>query len=177
MTKIYIVRGSSGEYSDRTEWVVVACKTKSHANRIAGKLRGLVKHNLECTQKMHHEFEIPYLKSHPRPEALPYINASEEFVQMQKVSKKTCGDDLRAAWKRLDQANNERVQANKRNDVNHTELMRIWNEEFDKAKERYNAEHQSVPEHLQEAAGYHNKGGYFDGSYDVYSVELIDDQT
>jgi hypothetical protein len=78
MTKIYIVRGSSGEYSDHTEWDVVACTSKAHANRIAGKLTGLMQHNLECGRKTHTENDNHSVPEHLQ-EAVAYSENKEYY--------------------------------------------------------------------------------------------------
>lgn len=41
-TKIYLVKGSSGQYSDTHEWIVKAFTSKTHAESVMGVLNGLI---------------------------------------------------------------------------------------------------------------------------------------
>lgn len=58
--KIWIVSGSSGEYSDRTDWNICAVLTEERAKSIMEKLILLRDFNKEFAVRIYNEFEVPY---------------------------------------------------------------------------------------------------------------------
>lgn len=58
--KVYVVCGSCGEYSDRTDWNIIIVRSEQRAEEIVSKLKALQKHNNEFNIRAYEEFEKPY---------------------------------------------------------------------------------------------------------------------
>jgi hypothetical protein len=63
---IYIVNGSSGEYSDHNEWPVCAVLTEDRAKAMADELNRLDKIVKEVRNRLSCEFEPAYLANNPK---------------------------------------------------------------------------------------------------------------
>lgn len=87
-TKIYIVTGTSGEYSDRTDWNVCAVHTQEHAERLADKLNRLSVFKNAFRNRVYNEFVVVYDREHPGLN-VPMPNgpaASPEFRRLMAIS-------------------------------------------------------------------------------------------
>jgi hypothetical protein len=65
--KIYVVTGTQGEYSDRSDWNVCAVRTEERAKELVSKLEKLCIYNEEFARRVDPEFTIPWVEANPEP--------------------------------------------------------------------------------------------------------------
>lgn len=60
MNKLYVITGSNGEYSDRTDWNICAFRSEETAKEFVDKLEKLQRYNNEHNKRYREEFEAPF---------------------------------------------------------------------------------------------------------------------
>ncbi len=65
--KLFVITGSSGEYSDRNDWNICACYSEDRANEILEKIKRLHEYKGQFEKRVREEFLARYKIDHPYP--------------------------------------------------------------------------------------------------------------
>lgn len=164
--KVYVVTGSEGQYSDHTEWNIVAMYDEERAKELVSKLQRLSKYNKEISDRLWSEFHPSYKDSIDVPSYPAKPEPTEEFKALLRVKKNT--PELKEIFRKLEKEHLSRIEA--------------WNKEYNEigklhsaaaqrklaAQETWRKENYHPPSDLKDVAQY--VSGY--GAH--YSYEELD---
>src|ERR1700753_986425 len=85
--KIYIVMGSSGEYSDHTEWNIIATKDEVLANKITSDLKEILEFKCSFAKREREEWEEPYDRDMVKFDVIEKPQASNKYKRLQTIPK------------------------------------------------------------------------------------------
>lgn len=160
MTQIYVVNGTNGEYSDRTDWNICACLSETRANELADKLRQLQTYNEQFNSRVRTEFDEVYEQANPRPgyHGPDKPSPTERFRQLSSRKKET--DEERAEYHRLNKEHLARIAGWEEECRADSQLRNSWYTAFVDAQQVWRKANYNPPEHLQEVVGLSASGRY-----------------
>lgn len=97
LTKVYVVCGKDGDYSDYSEWNVCACLTKARAVEITDKLNEALKIKRILESRLYSEFAEPYRKEHTAPK--PPVKSKEYHALTQSVNTGKAPEEKKLAFR------------------------------------------------------------------------------
>lgn len=179
MKTIYMVEGTCGEYSDRSEWPVCAFTDEGKAKSLVEKLNELEKFNDEFHKRIHNEFEANYIDPVGLPPAPTYPDVPEGFHAYQEANSHGKGTpETKQKFKELQKLHQQNVDAYKEVSGAWGRLQSEAYERKQKAQDEWFKTNYIVPEHLTEAVPFIKYNGgyrsYYDSRYYYYEVTLYE---
>ena len=157
MSKVYIVTGSCGEYSDRNDWNICALHSKELAVDFADKLRRLQIFRNEFHSRMLKEFDEPYkererLSSPDKPAVTPAFRRLMDIASIHRT------EEDRADFRRLQAEHMQRLDVWKAEERRIGELNNsLWRAK-EVARAHWAQENYKLPDDLNEVAPYGSTG-------------------
>jgi gas vesicle protein len=168
---VYVVGGSRGDYSDRTDWNICVCYSEDRAKEIVNKLEELQEFNNEFSKRLQQEIQDNSWREYRSP---PQPRPSDEYVELNKIKKTT--PELKAIHKRLQQEHNERLAVWKQECEAILQLGKQALQEYKTKRKQWIEDNYHLPEHLQEVKQFTNNDftpGYDDTTYAYSKVKEI----
>jgi outer membrane biogenesis lipoprotein LolB len=179
MTKVYVVTGSCGDYSERQDWSVCAFTTDKRAEEFAVKLKELQEFNAAFRIRMQTEFEQPHAAAFDWWKLPTKPKASLMLHTAQKV----CAENNNAANKKLfRQLQQEHLERIQKWEVKYEAARKARAEqleEFEFARAAWIKENYNPPVELNETMPYNRdlekSFSYRDYTeYSSYELDLLD---
>lgn len=172
--KIYVVTGTQGEYSDRSDWNVVAVTSESRAAELVEKLTKLTEYNQQFMKRIHPEFEEPWLAANPKTSLFPErpVPTREHSILLDRFSHGEGQEDERDLLRKLQAEHIKRIDAWKKVAA---EADKIGVEHYNRQKDAEAAWKEAnflPPEELREVIPFTTYGYYSEPSYSYEELEL-----
>lgn len=176
--KTYIVTGTHGEYSDRSDWNVCVVHSEERAKEIINKLGVLCVYNEQFGGRVRTEFDLLYDVEHPKPSLFPMAarpRPSAEHAAL--IAACTGGNGTPEFRQRLKE--HEAIQQKIKEEWNskakdRDELHNSWYWAKKDAEEQWIKENYNPPEHLKEMMPYCGANHYSDSHYDYEECPVLD---
>jgi hypothetical protein len=178
--KTYIVTGTHGEYSDRSDWNVCIVHSEERAQEIVKKLGELCEYNESFGGRIRPEFTLPYEATHQKPSLFPASleksRPSPEHAAL--IDACSHGRGTPELKKKLKEFNLLREQENKVARQEQKERYKIDNDWYSLMKEneeKWIKDNYNPPEHLKEMMAYCARNHYSDSHYDYEECPVLDE--
>ena len=189
--KIYVIYGSSGDYSDHSQWSVIAVRDAERAEKLVSDLKVIESVKCALAKKEHEEWEKPYNELNPTPQqyyekgrlaGTEPPRASNEYKRLQTIPKDLKTEEDRARFKELNRQHQKAIDKWKDECKTFGEMVNSHQAKKLEDRQVWRQQNWRYPEHLIETirlVGLNeiptgNISMYSDTSYSFEELELAD---